>query len=117
MTDTQFADDENGAALRHMSEQGVDLTLVHQLDFEFVFSNEKSAREFSEALGDSFETTCHGPEEEGDDEWEVQCARRMVPTHEAITAVEQELEEKAAKLGGEADGWGLMSSPDGSSVD
>jgi hypothetical protein len=119
MSAVQYPDDENGDALRHMAEQGVDLTALHKLDFEHVFPDEKSARQFAQAVGSSvLETVVHSPEDPSDDdEWEVQCRVRMVPSHAEISATEQRLEAMASEFGGYADGWGLMSNPDGSPAD
>jgi regulator of RNase E activity RraB len=117
MTEQKFPDDENGAALQHMAEQGLDLTAVHQVDFEYVFSDESSARKFAASLDKlGVEVGVRLPIEEDEDEWEVQCRKRMVPTHEEITALEGKLDRLADECGGESDGWGLMSNPDGSPV-
>lgn len=119
MTETDFPSDENGDALRHMAEQGVNLTASHKLDFELVFPDEAAAKKFeSLAAGLVLESTCHGPDEEDpDQEWEVQCRVRMVPTHEEITAMEAKFEELAEEAGGYSDGWGLVSNADGSPAD
>jgi|GEM_PF-1698995 len=115
MSKTSFPDDENGAALSHMAEHGVDLSAAHELDFEHVFPDEPSARRFvKEARELVRDSSVHGPEDAEDDEWEVQCRVRLVPTHEAIGELEAKLERVAEACGGYSDGWGLQSNPDGS---
>ncbi len=117
MPDQKFPDDENGAALQHMAEQGLDLTAAHQIDFEYVFADEASARNFAAAATElALEVGVRPPVDGDDDEWEVQCRKRMVPTHPEITAVEQQLDKISEKYAGESDGWGLTSHPDGSPV-
>lgn len=117
MNTQKFPDDENGAALQHMAEQGLDLTAAHQIDFEYVFPDETSARKFAaEARKFDLEVGVRLPEDEDEDEWEVQCGRRMVPTHAELSALEAQLDKVASQYGGESDGWGLMSNPDGSPV-
>lgn len=121
---SQFPDDENGDALRHMAEHGVDLSAVHKVEFEHVFGDEASARSFAEAVSAGvlegatvLETAVRAPEDDEDDEWEVQCRLRLVPTYEAICRVEEHLDEQASALDGYSDGWGLLSKPDGSPAD
>jgi hypothetical protein len=115
---TQFPDDENGDALRHMAEHGVDLSAEHKVEFEHVFSDEASARSFAEAVSALvLETAVRGPEDEDDDEWEVLCRLRLVPSYTAICEIEQRLDEKAGEFDGYSDGWGLLSKPDGTPID
>ena len=118
MAPTEFPDDENGQALRSMAEQGVDLDSPRIMDFEHVFPKEASARGFNDAVaGTVLDTIIYEPEdnEQGAETgWEVQCRVRMVPTHTDITATESRLAAVAERFGGQADGWGTMSSPDGS---
>lgn len=115
MAAAEFPDDDNGDALRHMAEQGVNLGVSHQVDFEHVFPDEKSARSFEEGVAELIASSkVHAPDEEDpEQEWEVQCRIAMVPTHEKITAVESQLEAVAAQFGGYSDGWGLCCKPDG----
>lgn len=116
MTEQQFPNDDNGDALRHMAEQGVDLSLSHQVDFEHVFSDEARARAFADAISEFVvDTKVHAPDEEDpEQEWEVQCRIAMVPSHAEITAMEMKLEAAASEQGGYSDGWGLCCNADGS---
>ena len=111
----QFPDDENGAVLQGMAEQGIDLVSPRMMDFEHCFPNEASARQFLAAVtGTVHEAKLFLPDPESGRGWEVQCRERMVPTYKAITETEDRLAYVAARLGGYPDGWGSLSNPDGS---
>jgi hypothetical protein len=97
-------------------DSGTNLTLPRMIDFEHVFPNERCAQAFAETVRESVvEVRVSRYEGEGsaEDEWDVQCRLRMVPTHEAISSTEVTLAEQAAKFGGTADGWGSLSNADG----
>jgi hypothetical protein len=112
---SQFPDDENGAVLQGMAEQGIDLASPRMMDFEHCFPNEASARKFLAAVvGTVQEAKLFPPAPEDGRGWEVQCRDRMVPTHKAITETEDRLAMIAAGFGGYPDGWGSLSNPDGS---
>lgn len=44
--------------------------------------------------------------------WDVVVTKEMLPSHEAITAFETELEEVASGYGGRNDGWGCFAQKD-----
>ena len=112
---SQFPDDENGAVLRDMAAQGIDLVSPRMMDFEHCFPDEASARGFLVAVvGTIQEAKLLPPNPERGRRWEVQCRERMVPTHSEITKTEYRLSKLAARFGGYADGWGSLSNPDGS---
>src|SRR5687768_4723546 len=110
MQTDSFPDDENGAVLRSMAEQGIDLTISRLVDFAHLIPDEQSAHAFAkraEALG--FEVAVYEPDDEaiedGETDWDVICSRNMVPTHASITQTESALGEIAKGFGGHADGW------------
>jgi hypothetical protein len=112
---SRFPDDENGAVLRDMAAQGIDLVSLRRMDFEHCFPNEAAARKFLAAVVGTVQgAELFPPDPDQGSGWEVQCRARMVPTHAAITETEQRLAEVAARFGGYADGWGSLSNPDGS---
>ena len=112
---SQFPDDENGAVLREMAEQGIDLISPRMVDFEHCFPNEAAARGFlASVVGTVREANLFSPDPEDGRGWEVQCRERMVPTHTAITETERRLAKVAVCFGGHPDGWGSLSNPDGS---
>lgn len=124
-SEDSFPDDENGDVLRLMQEEGVDLSRPRTIEFEHVFPDENSARQFGESVdqlvGSSllYPPEDEDPEEEIEDgeEWEVVCRVTMVPSHTNITGKERELAEIAVKFGGRADGWGSLSNPDESPME
>ncbi len=112
---SRFPDDENGAALRSMADQGIDLVSPRMMDFEHCFPDEAAARGFLAAVGGTIlEANLFPPDPEDGRGWEVQCRERMVPTHAAISETELRLANVAARFGGHPDGWGSLSNPDGS---
>jgi hypothetical protein len=113
LTPTVFPNDENGEVLRSMAEQGIDLTVPREVDFAHLFPDENDAQAFAarvEPLG--YRVEVYEPDEEareeGSTEWDVLCARRMVPTHADITRFETQLAAVAREFGGHEDGWGFM---------
>jgi hypothetical protein len=112
---SRFPDDENGAVLRDMAAQGIDLVSPRMMDFEHCFPDEAAARGFLAAVaGTVQEAKLFPPDPEQESGWEVQCCQRMVPTHSAITETERRLARIAAQFRGYPDGWGTLSNPDGS---
>ena len=112
---TSFPDDENGQVLRAMHEAGMDLSQPCDIEFTHLFEHESSARSMAveaESLGarvELFEPEELDEEEEIDESvWDVVCTFTMVPTHDAITGRETDLATIAQRLGGRADGWGVM---------
>jgi len=112
---SQFPDDDNGAALRDMAAQGINLVSPRMMDFEHCFPDEAAARGFLVAVdGAVREAKLFPPDPEQGRGWEVQCREWMVPTHSAITETERRLARVAARFGGYPDGRGSLSNPDGS---
>ena len=112
---TDYPDDENGRVLQSMFDSGVDLTVERDVEFAHRAPDEALASTLAaraKALG--YDVEVYEPDEEsleeGDTDWDVLCTRRMVPTHEAITAAESELARVARELGCREDGWGFMES-------
>ena len=110
----RFPNDENGDVLRRMAADGVDLVSLRVVDFEHAFPSEVSAKQFHDAVkGTVLDAKLMGPEPNGKRRWEVQCRQRMIPTHAAITEMEERLGDVAKRFGGHSDGWGSLSNPDG----
>lgn len=108
----QFPDDENGDVLRRMQESGDDLSKPRDIDFTVVFPTEEASEIFNahftaagyQVKGSNAGTVPELP-------WDVVVIKHMVPTHAAITAFEEELENFAATLKGRNDGWGCFEQP------
>ena len=105
----QFPEDENGAVLRRMHEQGDDLTVARDIDFSVVFATQEAAQTFATRFAllgytVSVELGNCVPELP----WDVRVSKHMVPNHVAIGEFESELEQVATILGGRNDGWGCF---------
>jgi hypothetical protein len=107
-----FPDDENGAVLRRMQESGDDLTKPRHIDFTVVFPTEDAARAFLDALrGKGYVGKYKRSNVVPELPWDVALERFMLPTHEGISAFEDELGEVAKIYGGRNDGWGCFERP------
>jgi hypothetical protein len=108
----QFPDDENGNVLRRMTASGFDFGPPHDVDFYAVFSARADAllvaRQLVEA--DAEESAFGGVSTSGAPEGatELKVVRKMLVTHEGITAFERRLGDLCAAHGGRLDGWGVM---------
>ena len=100
-------DDENGEVLRRMVDDGDDLERPRPIDFFHVFAEESDAQDFAAAAGALADLVVEGPDFDDDDGiWEVSATRVMAARHAAITALETELSDLAARYRGYSDGWG-----------
>lgn len=111
----EFPDDATGGALRLLQQDGADLTKPHYIDFAVAVPTEEAGHEVAQyAREHGFEIDLVQEEQdvEVEDEetleWTCYCSKLMVPTHQAITAVEDELDAVARTVGGHADGWGAL---------
>lgn len=99
-------DDETGRVLKQMIEDGDDLERPRAIDFIHVFAEETDAQDFAAAASARPDLTVEGPDFDDDDRiWEVGATRVMAAQHKAITALESDLAELAAKYRGYPDGW------------
>lgn len=100
---------ENAEMLAEMQQAGMDLSLVHDVDFFFNFTKKKDAekmwREVEADVGDS---NLSLNETDIKDGWILCCTVAMIPTNEAITKTEIEFDDIAKKFQGESDGWGVL---------
>ncbi len=107
MSPESFPNDENGDVLRRMQDDGDDLSAPRKLEFEHVFLAKAAAIAFvSEVTAEEVTVTVDWYAERQC--WNVQVSRQMVPSHAAITGMEQRLDAVARRLGGRADGWGCF---------
>ena len=98
-------DDENGAVLRAMVEDGDDLTIAREVDFHLVFGEEAAARAFVAAANGQPDLVLSVPGVDDEGIWQVTASRHMAPRHADITRVERELTVLAESFGGYPDGW------------
>ena len=110
-----FPDDVNGDVLRRLQSQGDDLSQPRDIDFIVVFSEERAAQDFAARVRQSgYKAVVERTDTAEELPWDARVIRNMVPTHEAITGFEKELEEIAFPHGGRNDGWGCLSQSDSS---
>jgi hypothetical protein len=103
----KFPEDENGDVLRLMEDNGDNLDAPRNIDFEHIFGTTEAALAFAACALNQIDTVSINWYEE-EHCWNVRVTRHMVPTHEAIGALEESLHEMAQLYGGKADGWGCM---------
>jgi hypothetical protein len=107
----EWPDDENGDALRNMEMSGDDLGKSRDIDFSVIFRSASKAQEFCSMISkDNMRVDCHRSEG-NPDVWDVTVTSNMVPTHNAISLMEDRLARLAAPFGGQNDGWGCFAVP------
>ena len=108
----QFPDDENGDVLRRMAASGFEFGRPHDVDFYAVFPLRADAVLVAQQLieADAKESALTGvsTNEQPDGATELKVVRKMLITHDGITAFELCLGELCAARGGRLDGWGVM---------
>jgi hypothetical protein len=106
----QFPDDDNGDALWNMHENGDDLAKPREVDFSVIFPFEETALQFAVHLLRNDQKVSFSSFEANEERpWQVQVHPVLVPSHENITAYENQLARDAEPLGGRNDGWGCFS--------
>lgn len=105
---TTFPNDENGDVLRRMQAHGDDLSQPRDIEFDFVFSSEKQARDFATYVRETQGLKMEPSRYEERKMWQTKVTKFMVPTHQDITAFEITLTGFAQSYGGEPDGWGCF---------
>lgn len=103
----KFPDDENGDVLRRMQEGGDDLSKPRMIDFCFAFPQRGQALGFAALVDEREFEVCISYYEERE-MWQAIVRRMMIPTHAAITRLEQQMTKRAEQVGGEPDGWGCL---------
>ena len=105
----EFPDDENGDVLRRLQSDGDDLTQPRDIDFIVAFPEGRAAQEFAAQMQRSgYNVVVEQNNTSEQFLWDARIIRNMVPTHEAITGFEVELEELASPYQGRNDGWGCL---------
>ena len=100
---------ENAEMLAEMHEAGIDLTIIHSVDFFFNFTKKKNAekmwKKIEEDVGsDKLSLT----ENDIHDGWILCCTLAIIPSNETITQTEITFDEVAKEYQGESDGWGIL---------
>jgi hypothetical protein len=99
--------DENGDVLWGMHRRGDRLDQARDVDFFFIFPNEKPAEQFCAAAREQGwrVALCWFEEKHA---WDATCTMHMKPTHTHVTQCEHSLSTMAQPFGGSPDGWGTM---------
>ena len=107
-----FPSDGDGDALRRLRDDGSDLSKPMLIDFQVAVPDEESGTklaEICEKLGYKARvyssSECSLP-------WTCECSTRMVPSYDAIIAIQEELAGLASKFDGFPDGWGSFGNGD-----
>ena len=116
MSPADYPDDAIGHALRDLAAAGNDMSAEMAIDFSVVIPVEKMAGKFARtAEGRGYRVGVW--KRQGDDDWDVICAKRMVPTHANITTAQRELTELALPFLGFYDGWSTFGNTGAGAVD
>ena len=108
-----FPDDENGVVLRRMYHNGDNLSIARNIDFTVVLPTEDDAEAFASHFRElQNKVTIENSGCVTELPWDVVVVKNMVPTHEAITAFEESLQDFAQRFGGRNDGWGCFNQKD-----
>ncbi len=101
----EFPDDENGAVLRQLWDQGDPLTEAREFDFGAEFEDEDNALQYAVALlQQEFKVELTAPDEENP-RYLVSCYPVMLPSHADIGDLEGVLKEAIEHFEGEYVGW------------
>lgn len=105
--------DENAGVLADIASRGTDLSIPRTVEFAHLLYSEVAAVQFKEAAERAgyHVRLAIFPADLGGQEgvWDVVASSTMVPTVEAVTRSEAELDALARSCGGHADGWGFES--------
>jgi len=77
------------------------------IDFQVASPTKKTAKQIAESATKLGYRTSFEPNEDNSD-WTTICATRMMLSHPAVLAIQQELDTLAKPFDGHADGWGTF---------
>lgn len=98
----------NTDILRRMVEDGDDLTKPRDIDFNHLFAYEADAVAFEQAVRDAGYAKVSRDFWPEQNRWLTSVTIQMVPDLGQIAATEHALDQIAAPLEGQPDGWGCM---------
>jgi hypothetical protein len=104
---TAIPNDANGDVLRRMVAAGDDLSKARDVEFHFVFDEERKAKMFAKTI----EVASQARAEVTQDEqrgWSATVRTNFAPTHAKVSSLEAMLTQVAEKFEGKADGWGSV---------
>ena len=101
-----FPNDETGALLRLMQEQGDDLSVARDIDFFLIFDTREQATDFTSRadLGPEFRVSASHYEKTT--KWQVCLTIHTAPVYAELLMVEKQVARLCREYHGEPDGWG-----------
>lgn len=104
---SSIPNDSTVDALRRVLRDGSDLSLPMEIDFHVRAPSEHAGQAIARIAADmGYQTKV--VRDSAPNRFTVWCTRRMIASHEAISAVERQLDEAARPFGGYIDGWGTF---------
>jgi hypothetical protein len=100
----EYPDDADGHALRRVATHS-DMSLPMSIDFMVDVPNEAAGNVVARAAtarGYSASVEC----DDASERWTCYCVKRMLAAYDGVIAVQAELDELSAPVGGRSDGWG-----------
>ncbi len=105
------ADDATRAALERIALDGSDMSRPLDMDF-FVAVPDAAAGNVVATRAAELGFATNVEQDAESQEWTCYCTKRLVPTFDAVVAIEQQLEALARDVGGYADGFGTFGNAD-----
>jgi len=104
--------DATRAALERIARDGSDLGRPLKMDFFVAVPDESSGHVVAaRAATAGFETSVEQDSETR--EWTCYCTKVLVPSYQAVVAIEAQLDSLARDIGGYSDGFGTFGNADG----
>jgi hypothetical protein len=107
-------DEATGEALRRYAAQGSDLSRPMEIDF-FVAVPDREAGERVAQRSRELGLMTSVEQDQATGDWTCYCKKTLVPSYEAVRAIERLLDEIARQFGGHADGFGSFGNAIGAS--
>jgi hypothetical protein len=105
--------DSDGDALRRLAATGSDLSREMEIDFAVDIPDQNTGLAFASAVNSlGFRTSVDQDSQTG--RWTCYCSRTMVPTYDAMIAVQKTLGDIGRLYNAKPDGWGSFGNADGS---
>ena len=105
-----FPDDADGDALRKVRDSGSNMAKPHVFDFHLCFSDEATARRVADLI--PAPASIHEVSQEDDGRWTCFCRATLIPSYEAVIALDRRLETLCKQHGGDYEGWGTFGDHD-----
>ena len=96
--------DRDALVIKALKDNGSNLTKLHDIDFNFDFSNFDQASLVAQAIdNDSFEVKVF---ENDDGSFTIEAKKSLIPTFETMRSLTKKFDALTEKHGGVYDGWG-----------